>query len=271
MKLTNLLALSASLITLAECTQQPDNDIQKREPKNVANLDYLFQQYEQDHKGEDSEENVKRKNVADLSNLEHLLEDEQESVEKDSKIKRDGIQGKQARRVFDPKSFFHAKMKRSQKVIKTYESSSVNNVLTQVRDVSVFAGYLRDSEKILKQLHKNRFAVIIAPSDHALSSKLGGRKPWEFPRDPNDENDAAANIQDFVKAHLVKFEGELSEIQDEVALLSFDGQTIVIRHDAATDSFRVEKGDCWTDVVAVYYADDGAVLVIDDSLVKPQN
>lgn len=253
MKILGLTLISAFLLASVGASER--NDIQKREPKNVADLDKLFQAYQEDHS---TSNKVKRKNVANLENLEALLKAEQE--EAGNTKKRDSA---------SPEAFFREKSKRSQNVITAYQGPLVQSVLTQVRDVSVFAGYLRDTEDILKKLERTKFAVIIAPSDHALASKLDGHKPWEFPRDPSDEKDAALNIHDFVRAHIVKFEGDFSEIQDEVALVLFDGQKVVIRHDPATDSFKVERDNGWVDVVAVYYAKDGAVLVIDDTFVKP--
>ncbi|KAF3989985.1 hypothetical protein FT663_02036 [Candidozyma haemuli var. vulneris] len=268
MKFSTFVILCTTALSAVSATDRA----QKREPKNIADLDALFNAYDQDHP-----QNEKRKNVANLENLNHLLQEDQENVENDKRDARRVVDPealfhdkRDARRVVDPKSFFHEKIKRSQHVITAMQGPLVENVLTQVRDVSVFAGYLRDSESLLGELHSAPFAVIVAPTDHALASKLDGHKPWEFPREVEDENDASANIQDFVKSHLVKFEGDFSSIQDEVVLLSLDNKRVVIRHDAATDSFRVESGGRWIDVLAVYYADDGAVLVIDDSFVKPQ-
>lgn len=238
-----------NVAALEELFQAYKEDHKNEKRKNVAALEELFAAYKEDH------QNEKRKNTFNLAHLEHLLQEAQESAENN---KRD------ARLFFELKNH----EKRSQNVI-TFLGPLVENVLTQVRDVSVIAGYLRDLESLLDQLHKAPFAVIIAPTDHALANKLNGHKPWEFPRDPENEEDAEKNINDFVKAHLVKFEGDFEEIDSEVSLHSLSGQKVVIRHDAATDAFRVKLGDKWVDVLAVYHADDGAVLVIDDVFVKP--
>lgn len=265
-----------NVAALEELLQAYKEDHKKQKRKNVAALEELFAAYKEDHPNEkrkntfnvahleellQKHKNEKRKNTFNLAHLEHLLQEAQESAENG---RRD------ARRVVNPKLFFELKHheKRSQNVI-TFLGPLVENVLTQVRDVSVIAGYLRDLESLLDQLHKAPFAVIIAPTDHALANKLNGHKPWEFPRDPENEEDAEKNISDFVKAHLVKFEGDFEEIDSEVSLHSLSGQKVVIRHDAATDAFSVKLGEKWVDVLAVYHADDGAVLVIDDVFVKP--
>lgn len=249
MRLSQIAALGASVLYVNAA-------IEKREPKNVAQLDSLYQAYEEDH-------HQKRKNVANIANLEHLLQEEQESVQNDKR---------EAYRIVDVKSIFELekeghKEKRSQKIM-TLQGPLIENVLTQVRDVSVIAAYLRDLE-FLGQLKDAPFALIIAPTDDALANKLDGHKPWEFPRDPENEKHAEENIADFVKAHLVVSDGDVEQINDEVHLHSLGGQKVAIRHEAATDTFSVKLGGNWTKVLAVYRAEDGAVLVIDDVFVKP--
>lgn len=170
--------------------------------------------------------------------------------------------------LVDPSVFF--KNKRSQSVM---EAPLLQNLLPQMPAVSILAGYLRDDKELTSMIEStDSFALLIAPSDDAVSSKLKGMKPWEFPKaikdDDTDEANIAYNIDHFLKAHLAILTGVLMS-DNEITTTLLNGDEVTIRQDPATSVFNLKFKGKWYRVTSVHLADNGTVFVIDDVLSKP--
>ncbi|GEQ70108.1 hypothetical protein JCM33374_g3784 [Metschnikowia sp. JCM 33374] len=85
----------------------------------------------------------------------------------------------------------------------------LKSLLPQVRSISVFSGYLRNSPRVLNNWdNADSFVLIIAPTDEAfaqLSAKTG-KKPWEYPQEiknnDSDEQVIKNNLDFLIRAHI---------------------------------------------------------------------
>lgn len=84
----------------------------------------------------------------------------------------------------------------------------LHSILSQVLQVSIFARYVRDDEKVLAELEDPAaFTLFVAPSDQAIAtfSTSYSLKPWEFPEavpgDATDDEVIGRNLDSFIRAH----------------------------------------------------------------------
>jgi uncharacterized surface protein with fasciclin (FAS1) repeats len=150
----------------------------------------------------------------------------------------------------------------------------LQSILPQVKDISIFAGYIRDNEYVSKKTElTDETTIIIAPSDDAIINKLQGKKPWEFPNPIGGENpdeNASKNINSFVFGHVIEnFEDNLQIESHSVVAKLLNGNTLRIKQDSS-HKFLIQLNDNdWIQVKQVKQVDNGFVFVIDDCLVKP--
>lgn len=224
--------------------------------KNVVYLDDLRAAIDK------GSENEKRdaKNVVSLEDLRAAI-DEQES------------ESNEPRSLEEVQDFFKKLSKRDQDVVNV-GAPLLQNLLPQILTVSIFAGYLRDDDKLLSQMEsENSFTILVAPSDSAMSKKLDGVKPWEFPKQVlNDETDdevVAYNIDHFLKAHILTQLGGISD-NNELKSVLLDGREIVVKTDPATGTYRLKIDGEWKSISSASLADNGIVFVIEDVLSLPK-
>lgn len=200
------------------------------------------------------------KNVFTPADLEAALEKEK------------GNEKREAKNVIEMTEFFEKKTKRNQMAMQG-TAPLLQNLLPQVSSVSIFAGYLRDDQKLLSQIETTgSFTLLIAPSDDAVSSKLNGLKPWEFPRkvqdDETDDAVIAYNINHFLMSHIAVLE-DVKTSENEITTTLLTGEEVTIRKETGTDTYKVKYKGQWIPVTAVFLADNGTVFVIGDILSKP--
>lgn len=156
--------------------------------------------------------------------------------------------------------------------------------LSILKDVSVFASYVRDNVEISTRFNnKNVQSIVFAPTDSAIESlKL---KPWQFPENVDDDSKSEqevdeitkSNINDFVSSHIVDGTvpfNSLDGAEKGVQLVSQNGKNIKLVNDngdyyvtAVVDGKDLE----WTKVLNTVNADNGAILVIGSTLSVPKN
>lgn len=263
--------------------------------KNVVDLD----------KFKISAQNEKRspKNVIDLSSLLKLggkskreakniisLEDFKAELDRGSNIKRD------PKNLFDTEQFENAATDDGNKRRSEYgdnedetvfilneEDSSKNllqSTLPQIREISVFAGYLRDNVELYEKTEKtDEVMVIISPTDEALTNKLNGLKPWQFPAPLEDnaspeENEKTVrnNLNSFLSGHIViNFESTMTFEEDNTVVSRLlNGELVKIRQNLETEEYHITTGEEWINVSSMKQVDNGFIFVIDDVLVKPE-
>ncbi|ABN67809.2 hypothetical protein PICST_84683 [Scheffersomyces stipitis CBS 6054] len=229
--------------------------IQKREPKNVINLNDFKIALE-----ETKSTKSKRKYVFDLASF-------QQAVSKEGQDKREDVQ-----------LFFKIDLEDSKQNI-------LQSVLPLIKDISIMSGYIRDNEQISAKTElTNETMIIIAPSNDAISNKLEGYKPWEFPRPIVDSDDETVekilkyNLNSFLSHHIVVNFEENLQIENETRTILtklMNGDSIRIKQDQVTDEFAVQleskkgKTQNWIRVESVKQVDNGFIFVIDETLVKP--
>ncbi|CAH2354791.1 FAS1 domain-containing protein [[Candida] railenensis] len=166
--------------------------------------------------------------------------------------------------------------------------SLLQSALPLERDISIFAGYIRDQVPVAQLTGQlDNPLLIIAPTDNAISKKLNGLKPWEFPKDvEEDEAAAEENLSNFVESHIIKESASSSlEQWDEffksqenldrnmaslngkvVSIVREAGETYVLSLKADKEGISA-KGNKVDKLVRV---ENGFILVINDSLVVPE-
>lgn len=178
-----------------------------------------------------------------------------------------------AKNVVNIKTYFQTRNKRDQNVLLNSNDLLLESLLPQMSPISIFTGYVRDNGQILSQMeNENTFTFLLAPSDDAIASKLGGFKPWEFPQaiknDVHDDEVAASNINSFLSAH-ISIEQVIMTHSDEITAVLLSGKNAVINNDPATGIYTLLVEGQNVPVTAARLADNGVVLIIDDVLVKP--
>jgi hypothetical protein len=154
----------------------------------------------------------------------------------------------------------------------------LQSTLAQVKDISIFAGYVRDQVDVAQLTGLIKLPlIIIAPADEAISRKLGGLKPWEFPRNvEDDETNAELNLASFVRAHVVK--GTQAQLSSWGDLLS--SRDNLLQHEQTLESqdieIKRENGETFVlgngkkiKVLRSVRVNNGFLLVVDGSLVVP--
>ncbi|KAK6456269.1 uncharacterized protein RJT20DRAFT_135031 [Scheffersomyces xylosifermentans] len=232
-----------------------DFKITKRDAKNVINLNDFKIAVKSDTK-------VKRKNVVDLAAFKAAVESE-------------GSNKKRSVEQF----LFKIDLEDSKENI-------LQSVLPQIKAISIMSGYIRDNEAISAKTElTNETMIIIAPTDNAITNKLDGFKPWEFPRPIVDADDETVekilkyNLNSFLSHHIVEnFEQNLEIDQNSKVIETrlLNGNVVRIKQDQVTDKFSLQtvdkksgKSSNWINVDTVKQVDNGFIFVIDESLVKP--
>lgn len=162
----------------------------------------------------------------------------------------------------------------------------LQSALPQVKEISIFAGYIRDQVDVAKLTNQlDTPLIIIAPSNFAISKKLSGLKPWEFPEDvEKDETKAESNLTNFVKSHIIKEKSSSLEQWDKffesTEVISKYVETLnknivsINREEGKTSivSLRLDNDGIYTfgyEVLDMVRVDNGFILVINDSLIVP--
>lgn len=233
--------------------------------KNVANLEEFKESL-----GKETHDKRDAKNVYNLDMF-------KVDLNKETKLKRE------AKNTFDVESFRQKladkNTKRSNQQIFSVEEQNIHenllqSILPQLQSISIFAGYIRDNSNIaLKTADSEQSMIIIAPSDFAITHKLGGFKPWEFPTelkgDDNDDKIIERNLQNFLNGHIIiNFVDEFIAENNEIITTLINGEIIRIKQET-NDEFKVSIRNTWINVEKVSQVENGYIFIINDTLVKP--
>lgn len=236
----------------------------KRDARNVVNLDDLKKALESELVS--TRDLTKRKNVANLLN--YITKDDinkRKNVLDLSKFKDDSGSGPS---------------KRSDQVLFTFNeedsrSNILQTILPQLPSFSIFSGYIRDIQEVDDKTSLiNETMLVVAPSNSAITEKLGGLKPWEFPQsldDAEDEDEVLrSNIKNFVDGHIVlNFEHNLLLEGCLVVTRLNNGKAVKITQ-KADGRFEVTADERVLQVEEVKQVDNGFVFVVNDVLVRPE-
>ncbi|KAI3403920.2 hypothetical protein KGF56_003350 [Candida oxycetoniae] len=255
---------------------------EKRDAKNIVNFADLQNEVAHAHSSI-----TKRKNVFNLSEFVTSL---------DSNGKRE------AKNIFDVSEYLkvhHLVERDNQQYVlddnhltfTLNEADSCNNllqsILPQLKSISIFAGYIRNNKEIDGKTESiDQHMLIIAPTDEAIETKLRNLKPWEFPRslesvsnEEEQEKIIKENLENYLFGHIVtNFEDKLTieKVKGEsgkiVSTTLNNGKTLHIKQNQLNGFFFVKlSGDenGWIPVETVKQVENGFILIIDDSLVKP--
>lgn len=248
---------------------------EKRDGKNV----FDFNKFGDKVKEEQANEKRDGKNVFDFSKFGDKVKQEQ------SNEKRDG------KNVFDFKKFGdEVKQEQSNKKRDAMKEDQVvfgnelgddntnllQSMLPQFRDISIFAGYIRDNKEIN---HKTELIdesmLIIAPTDDSIINKLNGLKPWEFPKalddGENEDEIINSNLNYFIANHITLNFNDLKvdEEHDSITVKLLCGKSIDIVHNGS-DHLEIGVDGNKIPVELVKQVDNGYIFIIDDTLVKPK-
>lgn len=158
----------------------------------------------------------------------------------------------------------------------------IATALTQRKDLTLYAKYLRDSPELYRKCEsiqninsegtKNQI-LIFAPTDDAMKSL--SEKPWQFPDDINsaktereEDEIIQRNIINFVESHAAETEHfTISENSHLVDFVTISGKKITLENSG--DSFRVKTkdGEEWSTVTDIEILENGAILTIDKPLI----
>lgn len=250
----------------------PDKDIDKRDAKNVINMDDLKigVSDKRDDKGHYDKRDAK--NVVDFK---IKPSDKRHDIEVQHYEKRD------AKNVVNFADFKHrveqeqGAQKRDQVVMDTGNKNLLQSILPQFKSISIFAGYIRDNQEIN---HKTELAdesmLVIAPTDNSIINKLNGMKPWEFPKSLDtegaDEDEVInSNLNYFIANHLTLGFNDLKVEQDTISVKLLSGKVIEILQDNA-EQFKLAVDGNVIPVEMVKQVENGFIFIIDDCLIKPE-
>lgn len=245
---------------------------------------------------------VSGKNVFDLELLQNAVHEESNSNDKREAnakpiiqvYKDDGIIDKREAKA-KPKNVFKFKFdndikKRQQDsdensvTFKSY-NNLLNNIIPQDPSISIFGGYIRDNFKVSKLTESNDDSIlIIAPTNDAISHKLNGLKPWEFPNSLNDINEedeeklVGENIKSFLYSHIIKNFGNLQNSKiienvhnSKIETKLMNGDLISINQNSDNGEFTLlTKNNELIKVESISEVDNGYLFIINDVLSKPQ-
>lgn len=156
--------------------------------------------------------------------------------------------------------------------------------LSIMKDISVFASYVRDNVEISSRFNnKKEQSIVFAPTDEAIESL--SLKPWQFPTSVEEDSKSEqeideitkSNLNDFITSHIIDGTIPFSSLEGAdkgVQFVSKNGKNIKLVNDngdyyvtAVTDG----KDQEWVKVLSTTNADNGAILVIGSSLSLPKN
>lgn len=272
--------------------------VEKRDARNVINFDDFKEKDKRDAKNvitlNDFKEKDKRdaRNVVNLDDLKIALESELVSTRDLTKrknvanlrnyITKDGINKR--KNVLDLSKFKDASgsgpSKRSDQVLFTFNeedsrSNILQTILPQLPSISIFSGYIRDIQEVDDKTSLiNETMLVVAPSNSAITEKLGGLKPWEFPQsldDAEDEDEVLrSNIKNFVDGHIVlNFEHNLL-LEGCLVVTRLNNGKVVKITQKADGRFEVTADERVLQVEEVKQVDNGFVFVVNDVLVRPE-
>lgn len=236
-----------------------DFKFSKREPKNVVNLDHL-------KIGVPVPSKRDGKNVVDGSKFKITKRDAKNVV------KPFKFAGDDKKLVFNG---FKSKIsKRDQQVISTQDSDTtlLQSILPQFKDISIFAGYIRDNEEINSKTESlSESMLIISPTDNSIMTKLNGYKPWEFPKsldEGNEDDIVTSNLNYFISNHVVVDFSDFKISGNEINVKLLSGKDIKIVEE--NNQIYIVSDGVNINVGISKQVDNGFIFIIDDVLVKPQ-
>ncbi|QNP98156.1 YALIA101S06e00782g1_1 [Yarrowia lipolytica] len=145
--------------------------------------------------------------------------------------------------------------------------------LVQDPQISIFAGYLRDDTELIKRLNDgDSYTVVLAPSNAAVASLA--LKPWQFPNaitgKSEKDKDALANenISSFVANHVVVDTQLVTTFDVVKRARTLSGLEIEIFTE--NNKILVKSNDSTSTVTKIIQTNNGAIWVMDESLVKPE-
>lgn len=267
-----------NLIDLVALKQSLEKEAAKRDAKNIPDLEALKTGIEEEE-GQVAKRDAK--NVINLSNF----------IETPSK--------RESKNLFDLTKFQQSGQpikKRDQKILKQEKSLFVLNsvdcfnnllqsILPQLSSISIFSSYIRQFASIdARTANPQKVMLIVAPDNDSLETKLSDLKPWEFPEQITPEQSEQEqdktlknNLLHFLNGHLINnFEENLvidKSSTDAVTIISKlnNGKFLKIKQDQLSQKFSIRLLDSenWIDVETIKQVENGFVLIINDSLVKP--
>lgn len=155
--------------------------------------------------------------------------------------------------------------------------------LSIMKDITVFASYVRDNVEIASRFNNKREqSIVFAPTDSAIESL--SLKPWQFPTSVDDESNSEkeideitkANIDDFITSHVIDGTVPFSSLEGAekgVQFVSKNGKNIKLVNDNGeyyVTAVTNGKDQQWIKVLSTTNADNGAILVIGTPLSVPQ-
>ncbi|CAI5757564.1 unnamed protein product [Candida verbasci] len=242
--------------------------------KNIFDLEKLKLGVEDSKKLQEQaeESNQKRKNTF---NLESLKIGKSDKFKRKNTFKPVDFTIDKRKNTFNPSDFKIDKRKntfnpsdfkidkRSQDIL------SMNNILTtvlpQLKSISIFTSYLRDDVNLNNKFETEDSILIIAPTDEAISNLC--LKPWEFPKeikgDDKEENELVNfNIEHFIAGHMSTTFSNIDDVTLD------NGKQINVVFDGTNYGIQVEN-DVVIDVIYAEKVKNGIILIINDTLVKP--
>lgn len=161
----------------------------------------------------------------------------------------------------------------------------LQSILPQLSSISIFSSYIRQFASIdARTANPQKVMLIVAPDNDSLETKLSDLKPWEFPEQITPEQSEQEqdktlknNLLHFLNGHLINnFEENLvidKSSTDAVTIISKlnNGKFLKIKQDQLSQKFSIRLLDSenWIDVETIKQVENGFVLIINDSLVKP--
>lgn len=219
------------------------------------------------------------KNVYDLNRLKAGLESEQSKRDNKKILKFEDLKigvpvfKRDAKNVASFDHFVQnlALEQNEKRQVVMQDATLLQSILPQYKDISIFAGYVRDNKDINEMTESvDEFLLVISPTDNAIINKLNGVKPWEFPKDLSDGNEdeiVESNLNYFISNHVV-LDFSQFKIEDEVVKVKLlSGKDVEITGLNGDISLGVDGKTVKVDVVK--QVDNGYIFIIDDTLVKP--
>lgn len=268
-----------NLIDLVALKQSLEKDAAKRDAKNIPNLQALRTGIEEEEDG-----SVAKRDAKNVINLNSFIE---------TSSKREG------KNLFDLTKFQQSgqPIKKRDQTILTQEKSLfvldsvdcynnlLQSILPQLSSISIFSSYIRQFASIdARTANPQEVMLIVAPDNDSLETKLSDLKPWEFPElitpeqsEQEQDKTLKKNLLHFLNGHLINnFEENLvidKSSAEAVTIISKlnNGKFLKIKQDQLSQKFSIRLLDSedWIDVETIKQVENGFVLIINDSLVKP--
>lgn len=145
--------------------------------------------------------------------------------------------------------------------------------LVQDPQISIFAGYLRDDTELIERLNDgDSYTVVLAPSNTAVAALA--LKPWQFPiaitgkSEEDQDNVANENINSFVTNHVVVDTQLVTAFDAVKRARTLSGLEVEIFTE--NNKIVVQSKDSKCIVTKIIQTNNGAIWIMDDSLVKPE-